>query len=197
MARWWLAALILSLASPVFSEELKKDEQDFDALTKKMTEIAKPGAEHKKLESLAGNWNYTCKFWMDPSKPPMESSGTIERKWILGYRFLEEKVAGTGFDGKSDFEGRGVMGYDNAEKKFTAGWVCNMCTSVSTSLGTYDDSSKQFTFHKEEFCPLKNKKVKARDEIRIESNDKHVMEAYQLDDGKEVKVMELVCTRQK
>lgn len=39
--------------------------------------------------------------------------------------------------------------------------------------------------------------VKGRDEVRIESDDKIVMESYQEQDGKEIKVMEVVSLRSK
>ena len=86
-------------------------------LVKAIAEAGKPGTEHAKLQPLAGSWTYTCKFWMDPSQPPMESKGTIERQWILGGRFLEEKVVGTHFDGNSGFEGFRLIGYDNGRRK--------------------------------------------------------------------------------
>src|SRR5687768_2999967 len=68
---------------------------------------AQPGPEHEVLDPLVGSWNYTCKMWMVPGQPAMESTGKIERKWILGDRFLEEKVTGTNFDGSPGFEGLG------------------------------------------------------------------------------------------
>lgn len=160
-----------------------------------MAQYGTPGAGHKQLEPLLGDWTYTCKMWMDPSSPPMESSGTIHRKWMLGNRFVHEVVEGTGLDGKPGFEGRGVIGYDNAQKLYTSAWICNMGTGVSTSKGTYDPSSKTFTFKREEFCPLRSKMIQGRDVVRIESNDKIVMETYETDNDQERKVLELVSVR--
>src|SRR5262245_35110533 len=70
-----------------------------EELAKAFAEAARPGEAHAKLEPLAGSWTYTCKCWMMPGKPAVESRGTIERKWIQGGRFLEERVAGNNFDG--------------------------------------------------------------------------------------------------
>ena len=108
-----------------------------------MAEAGKPGPEHAKLQPLVGNWTYTCKFWMDPSQPPMESTGTIERKWVLGKRFVEEKVVGTNFDGTPGFEGVGLIGYDNGRKQYTSSWTCNMGTGTSTGLGEADASGHE------------------------------------------------------
>jgi hypothetical protein len=169
--------------------------QSPDELMNAMAEVGKPGPDHAKLQPLVGSWTYTCKFWMDPSKPPLESKGTIERKWVLGGRFLEEKVAGTGFDGKPGFEGFGVIGYDNGQKKYTSSWNCSMGTGTCTGLGACDASGTKFTFQTESFCPLMKKIVKGREELRIESADTLVMASYQIEDGKETKMMELVAIR--
>lgn len=161
-----------------------------------MQEAAKPGTEHAKLQPLEGSWTYTAKFWMDPSKPPVETKGTIERKWALGNRFLEERVTGTDFEGKPGFEGFGLIGYDNAQKKYTYTWACSMGTGTSQGLGV-SNAKNSLTFETEAYCPIQKKTIHGRDEIRIESKDKVVMEAYHELDGKEVKAMELVATRKK
>jgi hypothetical protein len=179
------------------SAEEDKAPPTAEAALKILEEAAKPGPEHKKLQPLAGEWTYASKFWMDPSQPPMESAGTIERRWILGDRFLEERVTGKAPDGKSDFEGRGIIGYDKTQEKYTYNWMCTMGTATNTSLGSSDASGKHFTFETDAYCPIRERKVQGRDEIRIENNDKHVFEAYQYIDGKEVKVMELTAVRKR
>src|SRR5262245_2322202 len=146
MKRFVLMLVTLGVVTPAWSADVTaKPAQTPEAMMKAMEEFAKPSPELKKLEPLAGKWNYTMKYWMDPSQPAMESKGTVERKWILGNRFLEEKYLGTGFDGK-EFEGCGIIGFDNAKKQFTTGWICNMCTSISKAYGAADASGKQFTF---------------------------------------------------
>jgi len=193
-----LAFVVLAFAvSKGLTEEPKPEAPDLEALAKTFAKASQPGPEHDKLKPLAGEWTYTGKFWMVPEQSPIEMTGTIQREWILGDRFLEERVMGDGFDGKSKFEGRGMLGYDKQEKKYTNGFACTMCTGITTSVGTSDASGKEFTFETEAFCPLRGKKVKGRDELRIISKDKHVIASYQTDDGKEHKVMELTVTRQK
>lgn len=167
------------------------------AVFKVLEAAAQPGPEHQKLAPLAGDWKYTIKMWMDPSKPPMESTGTIERKWILGGRFLEERISGKSFDGKADFEGRGTLGFDKSQNKYTYGWMCTMSTASTTSTGTVDESGRTFTFNTEMYCPLREAKIQGRDVIRVLSSDKHIVETYQLEDGKEVKMMEFTAERQK
>jgi hypothetical protein len=135
-------------------------------------------------------------MWMDPSAPPLEGKGTAERKWILGGRFLEEDITGKGPDG-SDFEARGTIGYDNITKKYSYNWVCSMSAAAANGVGSVDESGKDFTFVTEAFCPIQQKQVKMRDEIHIDSPDKHTLTTYQIVDGKEVKMMEMTVERVK
>jgi len=167
-----------------------------EEFAKALTEAGKPGSAHSQLQPLIGSWSYTCKMWMDPSKPPMETKGTIERKWILGDRFIEEKVSGTGFDGKPGFEGLGLIGYDNGQKKFTYSWMCNMGTGTCSGVGAAD-MANTFTFQTSCYCPVLKKTINGRDVVRVEGPDKVIMESYKTEDGKEFKMMELVSVRNK
>lgn len=187
--------LALAIGVGVGRAEDKKAPPNPEDLAKALAEAAKPGPEHARLKALEGSWTYTCKCWMDPNKPA-ESKGTIERKWVLGGRFLEERVNGTNFDGTPGFEGFGLLGYDNGTKKYSMTWTCTMSTSVSNGIGTFESPGK-FTFKAECYCPVMKQNIKSRDEIRIESDDKVVMESYMLMDGKEVKMMEIVANRKK
>jgi Protein of unknown function (DUF1579) len=171
----------------------KKQEELMAAYAK----AAAPGPQHKLLNPIAGTWNFTAKFWMDPSAPPMDSKGIAVRKWILGGRFLTDEIEATGF-GPEGFRGFGIMGYDNIQQKFNSFWVDSMTTAMSTSTGTADSAGKVFTYHKEDVDPVSKQKIKGRDVVTIETNDRHTMVMYKaLPDGKEMKVGEIVFTRKK
>lgn len=75
--------------------------------------------------------------------------------------------------------------------------ICGLCGTISNSLATCDASGTKFDFATEECCPLTGQKVKGRDEIVIESNDRIVMNVFKTFDGQEVKAMELVSIRKK
>ena len=113
----------------------------------------------------------------------------------MGGRFVQE-TAKVECDGKS-FEGMGLFGYDKAQKKFTAVKVCGLCGTISHGLATCTDSGTKFECTKEECCPLTGQKIKGRDEIVIENNDKIVVNVFKTIEGKEVKVMEIVTLRKK
>lgn len=168
-----------------------------EELAKAAAKAATPGPAHKKLQPLAGKWTYTCKLWMEPGKSPIETKGTIERRWILGGRFLEERIVGTGLDGKPrGFEGLGLIGYDNNLQKYIYTFACTMGTGTSTGEGTSPSPGK-FTFQTQCSCPLEQKTITGRDDIQIVDKNKVVMESYKTVGGKAVKVMELVAIRKK
>jgi hypothetical protein len=186
-------ALVFTLAAGLSWAEDAKPPQSPEELAKAFAEAGQPGPEHAKLQPLVGSWTYTSRFWMDPDQPPVESKGTIERDWILGGRFLEERVTGEGFDGKPGFEARGLIGYDNGRRKYTASWVSSMCTGSCLGLG--EASERTLTFQTEAFCPIQKKVVKGRDEMRIENENRTVAASYHIVDGKEIKMMEIVAVR--
>jgi Protein of unknown function (DUF1579) len=188
-----LAALLLvGAATAADDKKDNKDANPFEAYEK----AAQPGPEHKRLEIMAGSWDFTMKMWMEPGKDALEAKGTAERRMVLGGRFLHEEVKSEMF-GKP-FTGNGITGYDNSQKKYVGAWVDSMSTGISQSVGTADAAGKVLTFTREDFDPAEGKKVKGRDVLTFVSDDKHTMESYKVGaDGKEFKVMEITFTRSK
>src|SRR4026208_1542870 len=87
--------LIFSV-SPVPAKEKKHDKHmDQQAMMELWEQMAVPGEPHKLFASLAGSWTTTTKEWMEPGKPPAESSGTAEMKMLLDGRFLYQEYNGT------------------------------------------------------------------------------------------------------
>ena len=168
-----------------------------EALLKALAEAGKPGAEHKKLEPFVGQWTFTMKLWTDPSQTPAELKGTIERKWIMGGRFVQETARGACAKTGKTFEGMGLLGYDAAQKKFTCVKACDLSGTISSGLVTCDSSGTRFECVKEECCPLTAQKIKARDEVVVENNDRIVVNLYKTINDREVKVGEIVSIRQK
>jgi hypothetical protein len=168
-----------------------------EALLTALAEAGKPGAEHKKLEPLVGRWQFTMKFWADPSQPPVEMHGTVERKWIMDGRFVQETAHGQCAETGKTFEGMGLWGYNAAEKQFTNVRACGLSGTIAAGTISYDPSGKRFECVKEERCPLTGEIVKGRDEVVIESNDRIVSNVYKTIDDHEVKVGEMVTIRQK
>jgi hypothetical protein len=124
--------ILAQLGSTTLAQEKKAGPPDEKAMMEAMAKAATPGEPHKKLNALEGSWECTVKFWMEPGKPPSESKATSENKWILGGRYLEEKVVGE-FGGMK-FEGLGIVGYDNVQKRFHSTWFDNFGTGVETAV---------------------------------------------------------------
>lgn len=163
------------------------------AVMQKMVEAGRPGPEHAKLQPLIGNWTFTLSMWTDPSQPPATVTGTVERKWVMGGRFVQENVRGQ--SGGESFEGLGMWGYDSQQKKFSITRTCGFCGKTSQDLAALDASGKKFTYATEEACPLSGELVKGRDEVVFESPDRIVCNVYKTLNGQEAKVMEIVTVR--
>lgn len=181
-------------------DEKQPNEADMMAM---MIELAKLGENHKLLAEGVGTWNYTVKFWMDPSAPPNESSGTAVTKAVMdGRYFVSEhngKMQMPGPDGKMaevEFKGMAVEGYDNVKKKFVASWIDNMGTGIMNLEGTYDAAKKAFTF-RGEYEAMPGMKSKIREVITITDKNNHTFEFFEDRGGTEVRTMEIKYTRKK
>jgi hypothetical protein len=188
--------VVVVLAGRTWAQDAKSPPTP-EALLKALAEAGKSGPEHQKLQPFVGDWTFTMKVSTDPSQPPAELKGTIERKWIMDGRFVQETVRGECCKTGKTFEALGLLGYDRAQKKYTAVKACGLCGTLSSGLITCDSASNRFECVKEECCPLTGQKVKVRDEVILESNDRIVANHYRTVDGKEVKVVEIVSVRKK
>ncbi|MBA2432117.1 MAG: DUF1579 domain-containing protein [Chthoniobacterales bacterium] len=176
---------------------------DMQQMMAMMMEMGKTGENHKVLASMAGDWTYTLKMWMDPKAPPQESKGTSTRKAIMDGRYFIAEHTGKfqmpGPDGKMkdmDFKGMAIEGYDNAKKKFVSSWIDNMSTMIMNAEGTYDAASKTFNYNAQ--CQMMpGKTTNIREVIKIVDNDHHTFEWYDDMHGAEAKTMEISYTRKK
>jgi len=166
---------------------------DMSAMMKAMQDMSAPGKEHEALKPMAGAFTCATKMHM-PGAPPMESTGTVERKWMLGNRYMAEEFKGNMMG--MPFEGFGICGYDKLQKFYHSYWVDTMGTGVWYQTGTADASGKNFTFTGENFDPMTMSKKKGKATTEVISNDKHVMKMFEIGaDGKDNLVFEMTCTR--
>jgi hypothetical protein len=156
-----------------------------EQMMQRMAELATPGAEHQRLQPLAGTFGATSNWQMDPSKPVETSSGTATSAWIFDGRFLETKYEGT-FAGQP-FHGRGITGFDNATKRYQAFWIDSMGTMMMPIMnGDADANGRSFTFRGSFDCPVREQKVSFREVLTIVDNNRYTMEWYeQQPDGSE------------
>lgn len=174
-------------------------------IMKQMLDLSKLNENHKLLSSLDGNWQYTLKMSMspDPNAKPQESKGTATRKSLMGGRYVVMDVSGSlqmpGADGKMQnvsFKGMGIEGYDNVKKKFVASWIDSMGTGIAFSEGTYDPSTKSFTY-RSEMEPVPGMKTRVREVVKLIDNNHMALEWYEEQGGSEKKTMEINYARRK
>jgi hypothetical protein len=167
-----------------------------DEMMKAWAAAATPGEAHKKLEPMVGSFTVATKMWMDPTKPPDVSTGTAEKKWALGGRFVEERVEGTAMG--QPFTGIGYTGYDNYKKKYVGTWMDNMGTMMMNASGTADASGKTFTSWSTIDDVIMKKEVKVKGVMTVVDGDHHTYEMWSpAPDGKMFKSLEIQYTRKK
>ena len=193
----------LAWASATFAQDAAQKPAGGDEaqMMATMMEMAKPNDNHKILAAGVGSWSYKVKWWMNPSAPPMESTGTMKTRSVMdGRYFISEhdgQMSMPGPDGKMmemSFKGMGTEGYDNAKKKYVASWIDNMGTGIMLMEGTYDPATKSLTYLGEEE-PMPGMKMKVRQVVKTIDDNHRMIEFYEVHDGGETKTMEITYDR--
>lgn len=135
---------IVLTVSPVLAKD-KKGEKPMDpqAMMELWKKLATPGEPHKLFAGLTGSWTTTTKEWMEPGKPPTESTGTAEMKMLLDGRFLYQEYNGQMMG--QPFSGIGIDAYDNMTKKYVTAWMDSMGTGIFIMEGTASPDGKMIT----------------------------------------------------
>lgn len=115
-------------------------------------EFSTPGESHKALNRMTGKWDHTVTWWMEPGAAPEKSRGKSDIHWTLGGRFLEHQVTGK-FMGKP-FQGRGIIGFDNATKEYRTIWIDNMGTGMMIGTAKFDKASNSLQESGSGSCPV-------------------------------------------
>jgi hypothetical protein len=132
------------LASPVLAKEKKRHaEMDPQAMMETYKKLAAPGEPHKLFASLAGSWATKTKEWMEPGKPPVESTGSVEMKMLLDGRFLQQEFTGDMMG--QPYNGIGINAYDNLHRHYVTAWIDTMGTGIFTMDGTASADGKTIT----------------------------------------------------
>ncbi len=185
---------IMLTVAPVFAKE-KKHEKTIDPqqMMELWKQAATPGEPHKLFASLAGAWTTTAKEWMEPGKPPMESSGTVEMKSVLGGRFLQQEFTGNMMG--QPYSGIGTTGYDNLRKKYVSTWMDSMGTGIFFMEGTASPDGKTITLKGGHDEPGGGHMTHRAIWKLVDSNTQ-IFEMYGAHKGeKEMKGMEIIYTR--
>ena len=182
------------IASPVLAKEKQRGKpMDPQAMMELWKQAATPGDPHKLFATLAGSWTTQTKEWMEPGKPPVESSGTAELKMLLDGRFLYQEFNGQMMG--QPFNGIGIDGYDNIRKKYVTAWMDTMGTGIFFMEGTGSPDGKTITMHGSHPEPGGGK-MTHRAIWKISDANSQTFTMYGAHHGqKETKMMEITYTR--
>ncbi len=190
-----VAGLCVALTVSVAMAKEKKPEKQMDmqAVMEAYAKLAEPGEPHKQLASLAGNWTTQTKEWMEPGKPPTESTGSVEMKMVLGGRFLQQEFSGEMMG--HPYSGMGISAYDNLLKRYVSTWIDTMGTGVFVMDGTASADGKTITL-KGQHAELGGGHMTHRAVWKIVDGNTQTFEMYGTHGhGKEMKMMEITYTR--
>ncbi|HXH75990.1 MAG TPA: DUF1579 domain-containing protein [Bacteriovoracaceae bacterium] len=189
--------LFSAFSSFAFAEDKVQADPKKAEMMKKHMEYSTPGEEHKILADLAGNWNYTSRWWESPESKPEESKGSSKMKMILSGRFLQQDFKGKAMG--QPFEGMGIIGYDKLKKEFNSIWLDSMGTGIMKAAGSYDQGTKTLSEKGQFTCPM-NESGTAEYRAEWKMNDKNnttytMYSKGMTGEGPEFKTMEIIYKR--
>jgi hypothetical protein len=190
-----LVVLCVVLMNSVALAKDKKSDKPMDqqAMMEVWKQLAMPGEPHKLFATLAGSWTTTTKEWMEPGKPPTESTGSAEMKMLLDGRFLYQEYNAQMMG--QPFSGVGIDAYDNMTKKYMTAWVDTMGTGIFMMEGTASADGKTITLKGSHPEPGGGK-MTHRAVWKIVDNNTQTFDMYGAHhDGKEMKVLEITYSR--
>lgn len=168
-----------------------QDAQEASAPSPEMVARMSPGPMHEKLDPLIGEWKMSGKYRMTPDAPWEEFDATVERKWIMDGRFVEETVESE-FMGQP-FKGLGIVGYDNVREEYTMVWIENMSTGTWMTTGKLEGDKLVFEGENSN-CMTGEKDCWGKSVLEM-ADGRHTFKGYSKGpDGKEFVSMEMVAT---
>ena len=152
-----------------------------------------PGEMHKMLAKSNGDWHENLTYWMAPGAPGTNAESECTNKMIMGDRYQESIHTGTMMG--MPFEGKSVVGYDNARKVFQSTWVDNMGSGVMYLEGKYNEKAKTITFKGTAVDGMTGKIENIRQTMKFVDDKTQMMEMFMTKEGKEFKTMEIKFTK--
>lgn len=185
--------LVLTVSVAMAKDKKPEKQMDPQVMMEMYQKLATPGEPHKLFATLAGSWTTTTKEWMEPGKPPTESTGTAELKMLLDGRFLYQEFVSQMMG--QPFSGIGIDGYDNLRKKYVTTWMDTMGTGFFTMEGTASTDGKTITLKGQHDEPGGGH-MTHRAVWKIVDSNTQTFDMYGTHQGgKEMKMLEIAYTR--
>ncbi|NTW60410.1 MAG: DUF1579 domain-containing protein [Nitrospirae bacterium] len=171
----------------------KKTEIDMQKIMEIYKKVGAPGEPHKLLAKQEGSWITKSRGWMEPGKPPVESTGTCEQKMIIGGHYLQQEYTDDMMG--QPFAGINILGYNNHTKKYESVWLDSMSTAVYFFEGPASKDGKTITQECRYDDPVRGPSV-WRSVTRIMDDNTLEFEMFiTTKGGKEEKMMEMTISR--
>jgi|GEM_PF-1892260 len=103
-----------------------------------------PGRPMRVFKPFRQKYQQTIKWWRKPGVEPSEDKSMSDVDWNLGGLFQTHEVKGKWLG--IEFEGRATFGHDNGTGEYVLSWIDTFHSGIFHARGTYDGSSKSFTF---------------------------------------------------
>lgn len=185
--------VVLTVSTALAKDKKSEKQMDPQAMMELYKTLATPGEPHKQLANLAGSWTTKTKSWMEPGKPPMESTGSAEMKTLLDGRFLQQEFTGEMMG--QPFSGMGIEAYDNLRKKYVSVWIDTMGTGIFMMDGTASTDGKTITLKGQHGEPGGGQMTHRAIWKLVDANTQ-TFEMYGAHGhGKEMKMLEIAYTR--
>ena len=185
--------LVLTVSVAMAKDKKPEKQMDPQAMMEMYQKLATPGEPHKLFASLAGSWTTKTKEWMEPGKPPTESTGTAEMKMLLDGRFLQQEFTSQMMG--QPFSGIGIDGYDNLRKRYVTTWIDTMGTGIFQMEGTASADGKTITLKGRHDEPSGGHMTHRAVWKIIDSNTQTFDMYGTHQGGKEMKMLEIAYTR--
>jgi hypothetical protein len=167
---------------------------DSATMMKNWQDYMTKGEMHAMMASWDGTWTSEVSSYEKPGAPPTTSTGTTVNKMVMNGMYQESIHSGTMMG--MPFEGKGMLAYDNAKKKFVNTWIDNMGSGIMVMEGPWDPATKTMTLTGNCYNPAMGKDCNLREVFKVIDDNNQVMEMYGPGpDGKETKMMEIKFTR--
>lgn len=153
-----------------------------------------PNENHEALNPLVGAWSHDLTFWQAPGHEPMKMTATSEAKWVMDGRYVQADYTGDMMG--MPFQGRDMIGYDNARKKYFSVWLDNMSTGPMDAWGTYDPDTKTLTLEGSSIDPMTGATIESKSTLKmIDDGSLHYESHVKGADGEMFKNMEIHSTK--
>ena len=160
-------------------------------------ENATPAEAHKMMAKSDGKWKGESTMWPSDGGTPSKSSIEMTNKMIMGGRYQQTTIKGDMMG--MPIEGLATTAFDNQSKKYESTWIDNLGTGIMKMQGTYDPSSKTYTYNGKMTNPANGLECDFKQVFKIIDDDNEIMEMYGPDPktGKQFKNSEIKLTRVK